>query len=173
MKTENIEQKLRDYYHEMKNHPSQTKVSEDIDDNMVARYIEGTASLEEIALLEKQSASNEKLKILLQTLSMQNLSNEITPHLYKEGMPERQGDSNFKNQISKFFCCHRCLRFTKLLGCAACLVIIFTGSFFVIKKLNSPSEVPEPQYLFRGISPLTNTNINLNPKYNKCPIKIL
>jgi len=144
MKTENIEQKLRDYYQEMKNQPSQTEMSEDIDNNMIARYIEGTASPEEIVQLEKQAESNKNIKILLQTPPIQALSEED------------QSQKLNKHLISKIFCCHR-LRFT-LLGCAACLVIIFTGSFFVIKKINSSSETPEPHYLFRGISPLTNAN---------------
>ncbi len=164
MKTENIEQKLRDYYQEMKNQPSQTEMSEDIDNNMIARYIEDSASPEEIVKLEKQAESNENLKKLLQTLPIQDLSEEITPHLCKGGVPKGRGSSNFKNRISKILGCHR-LRFMTFLGCAACLVIIFTGSFFVIKKINSPSEVPEPQYLFRGISPLTN--INQQPTTNK------
>ena len=154
MKTENIEQKLRDYYQEIKNQPSQTGMSEDIDNNMIARYIEGTALPEEIVQLEKQAESNENIKILLQTLPIQDLSEE----------DQNQKSNKHKHRISKIFCCHR-LRSTTLFCCAACLVIIFTGSFFVIKKLNSSSETPEPQYLFRGISPLTN--VNQHPPTNK------
>ena len=152
MKTENLEQKLRDYYQEMKNQPSQMDMSEDIDNNMIARYIEGTASPEEIVKLEKQAESNENIKILLQTLPIQDLSEES------------QSQKANKHRIANIFCSHR-LRITRLLGCAACLAIIFTSSIFVINKMNSSSEPPEPQYLFRGIAP--STNINQKPSTNK------
>ena len=72
--------------------------------------------------------------------------------------------------MPNIFCCN-CFRSAKLLGCAACLVIIFTGSFFVIKKLNSSCETPEPQYLFRGIAPLTN--LNQQPTTNKSEETVL
>ena len=74
MKTENIEQKLRDYYHEIKNKSVQAEIAEDIDDNLIARYIEGIATPEEIVQVEKYAESNEQIKRLLQILTTQDLN---------------------------------------------------------------------------------------------------
>ena len=143
MKTDNTEQKLRDYYREMKNQPAQAGIAEDIDDNLIARYIEGTAMPEEIAQLEKQAESNEEIKILLQTLSRQDLSEEY-----------RSQKSNI-HQTSNIFSFSRYQSMT-LFCCAACLLIMVTGSFFIIKKINSSSETAGPQITLRGVTPPTN-----------------
>jgi len=174
MKTENIEQQLRDYYRDLKEQPSQTVVSEDIDDNLIARYIEGTATPEEIVQLEKHAETNEEIKILLQTLATQDLNEEITPHLTnvahpeyspREGVPacsayagEGRGGSNFKGQRSKvlnFFCLSH-LKAISFLRCAACLAIIVTGSVFIVGKLKSSSNTSKPQITLRGGPSSTN-----------------
>jgi len=157
MKTSNIEQQLRDYYREKKNEQLPTATPETIDDNLIARYIEGTASFEEVEELETHAKTNAELKMLLQTLT----STE----------PAEPRVSSFKFQISNIF------SFSKpqtmiLLRCAACLLIIVTGSFFIVKKIKSTSETAGPQITLRGVIasntvsrlPTTNKNDKVNFK---------
>jgi len=161
MKTENIEQKLRDYYHEIKNKSAQTETAEDFDYNLIARYIDGIATPEEIVQLEKQAESNEELEILLQTITSQNpgeISQRPTSSV-KFQIP------NSKQKILKFFCLSKPTAIS-FLRCAACLFIIVTGSFFIIKKINSSSETDESQITLRSVT--LPTNIYQPPITNKC-----
>ncbi len=153
MKTDNIEQQLRDYYRDLKDQPSQTVVSDDIDDNLIARYIEGTATPEEIEKIESQANTNDKLKLLLQILTSQNPV-EI-PQL---------PISSVKRQISNFFCLSHPTSIS-FLRCAACFVIIVTGSIFIIGKLKLSSNTSKPQITLRGGT--SSTNIYQLPITNK------
>ena len=164
MKTENIEQKLRDYYHEIKSISAQTEIAEDIDDNLIARYIEGTATPDEIVQLEKHAEANEQIKILLQILTTQELNEETTHHLYEGDGQKGQAGSNFKRQISNFFCLSHPTTFS-ILRCAVCLVIIATGSIFIVGKIKPSCETDAPQITLRG-GP-SSTNIYQLPITNK------
>ena len=139
MKTEDLEQKLHDYYREMRNQSVMQPEDEDIDDNMLARYIEGIASPEEIRKIETLLETNKQLKTILQILTSENL------------YEERQ-TSSFLNI---FFLSNPIT--TSIFRCAACLVIIVAGSFFIAGKIKSSSETSESQITLRGVTSPTNT----------------
>jgi len=146
MKTENLEQKLHDYYREMRNQPTMPP-EDDIDDNMLARYIEGIASPEEVRKIETLSETNKQLKTILQTLTSQDLNEE-----------HQTQSANVKRQTSSFLNLSSLSKHTaiSILSCAACLVIIITGSFFIAGKIKSSPETSESQITLRGVTASTN-----------------
>jgi len=134
MKTDNIEQQLRDYYREMKNTPSQTITPEDIDYNLIAKYVERTSTPEEIEEIEIREKTDNEFRMLLQILTSNKLK--------------------FKFRILNFFSLSHPMGIT-ILSLAASLIII-TGSFYLVEKLNSSPEAEVQEIILRGIASPTN-----------------
>ena len=133
MKTDNIEQQLRDCYREMKNKPSQTTTPEDIDYNMIARYVDGTSTPEEIEEIEICKKTDNEFRMLLQILTSNKLK--------------------FKFRILNFFSFSRPITIS-ILSLAASFIIV-TGSFYLAEKINPSPEAEVQQIILRGVTPST------------------
>lgn len=126
MKKDNIKQQLSDYYRKIKNKSLQTTISEDdIDDNLIAKYVEETATPEEIKQLKKQAETNDELRILLQDIN--STEQDIKSRF-----------STSKNSFLKIFSFPR-PQIVKLIPLAACITIIITGYFFISSNQDSDS----------------------------------
>ncbi|MHA1575088.1 MAG: hypothetical protein ACTSXL_02985 [Alphaproteobacteria bacterium] len=136
MKTKNIDKQLRDYYHEKKNEKVSKEPLEEIDDNLIARYIEGGATTEEILKVEIAKKSDEELKMLLESVDSIN----------------RNTKAKNKPKISNIFSFSH-PQAVKLFQIAACLTILLTGILFFIKSDSSDQPI-----LLRGVSSHSLTN---------------
>ncbi len=134
MKTDNIEQMLRDYYREIKNKPSQTNQLEDVDYNLVAKYVDGIATPEESEKIKSRAEEDINLKMTLDVLTSNKRS--------------------FKFRILHFFSFTHPVTITFLSIAAS---IIVACSFCVIEKINLPvkAKAPEPELILRGITSST------------------
>jgi len=161
MKTENLEQKLHDYYRKIRIQTGAPQEDEGIDDNMLARYMEGTASPDEVSKIESLAETNEQLKILLQTLKSYDFNEE-----------HQTQSTNINRQSSYFLNIFRLHKSTtmSIVRCAACLIVIIVGSVFIAEKLKLSSEKSKPEVIFRGVTSPTNScrqiETNKNDKVN-------
>ncbi len=143
MKTNNIEQQLHDYYRDQKTNPPQSKTPDDIDYNLIARYVEGSATPEEIEKIETQAETNDELRMLSQTLT--------------------STDKEVKFQTSNIFSFSHPMPLTLL--CCAAAIIIFAGSFFIVKKIHSSLEADGQKIVLRGAT--SSTTVSQQPTTNK------